>query len=448
MVDRKQKEIAHAPGIIEQIGIKPDLTRPIVAGIMVILVFVGILGGWMALAPLKSAAIAPGVVSVDTNRKTIQHLEGGIIEKILVREGDKVSVGQVLVKLDKTQSQTKLRIMDSQRLAALALKERLVAERDKKPAIQFRNPLLKNSTNTKIQEILHGEKKIFEGRRQNLKEERAILEKQILSLKEGIKGFKGRIKSEKKRSALVGQEISVMKTLAAKGLTTRSRLVDLQRANARIRGEISQDLANLSSSRQKIQKLRLEMENRSTTTLNQINLDLKEVQKTLMDLPGKIRIARDILSRKEVRAPLDGTIVDLKVHTVGGVIAPGEPLMDLVPAGEPLVIEVRIDPSDIDVIRIGLPVQVRFTALNQRNVSPIMGTLTAYSADRLVEPRTAQSYYLGRVEIQENQWNKFSGVTIMPGMQTEVLILTGENTVLEYLLKPITSSFNRAFRDS
>jgi len=359
-----------------------------------------------------------------------------------------VSVGQVLVKLDKTQSQTKLRIMDSQRLAALALKERLVAERDKKPAIQFRNPLLKNSTNTKIQEILHGEKKIFEGRRQNLKEERAILEKQILSLKEGIKGFKGRIKSEKKRLALVGQEISVMKTLAAKGLTTRSRLVDLQRANARIRGEISQDLANLSSSRQKIQKLRLEMENRSTTTLNQINLDLKEVQKTLMDLPGKIRIARDILSRKEVRAPLDGTIVDLKVHTVGGVIAPGEPLMDLVPAGEPLVIEVRIDPSDIDVIRIGLPVQVRFTALNQRNVSPIMGTLTAYSADRLVEPRTAQSYYLGRVEIQENQWNKFSGVTIMPGMQTEVLILTGENTVLEYLLKPITSSFNRAFRDS
>ena len=448
MADRKEaKEINESPPSKELISQKPPLNRPILAGIIVIFVFIGIFGCWISLAPLKSAAIALGVVSVDTNRKTIQHLEGGIIEEILVRDGDKVTAGQVLIRLDKTQPQAKLKVINGQRLTALALKERLIAERDKKSVIQFRSPLLRDNKNKNIREIMAREVEIFQGRRQKLTEERAILKKQILSLKAKIKGLVGRVKSGKQRSALLDKEISFIKPLTAKRLTTRTRLLKLQRTRATLEGQIFQDLANISSFKQEIQKLNLEITALSTKAINQINIDLKEVQKLLLDIPEKIKSASDVLARTEVRSSLDGTIVDLKVHTTGGVIGPGDPLMDVVPAGEPLIIEVRIDPSDIDVIREGLPVEVRFTALNQRNMSPIMGTLTAFSADRLVEARTAKSYYLGRVEIQETQWRKLSDITIMPGMQTEVMILTGENTVLQYLLKPITSSFNRAFRD-
>ena len=448
MANRKEtKEINDSPPSKELIGQKPPLNRPILAGIIVIFVFIGIFGCWISLAPLKSAAIALGVVSVDTNRKTIQHLEGGIIEEILVRDGDKVTTGQVLIRLDKTQPQAKLKVINGQRLAALALKERLIAEREKKSVIQFRSPLLKNNTNKNIREIMAREIEIFQGRRQKLTEERAILKKQILSLKAKIKGEVGRVESEEQRSALLDKEISFIKPLTAKRLTTRTRLLKLQRTRATLKGQIIQGLANISSFKQEIQKLNLEITALSTKAINQINIDLKEVQKVLLDIPEKIKSASDVLARTEVRSSLDGTIVDLKVHTTGGVIGPGDPLMDVVPAGEPLIIEVRIDPSDIDVIREGLPVEVRFTALNQRNMSPIMGTLTAFSADRLVEARTAKSYYLGRVEIKETQWGKLPDITIMPGMQTEVMILTGENTVLQYLLKPITSSFNRAFRD-
>ena len=423
------------------------LTMPIALGFGVIALFFGGFLGWAALAPLGSAAIAPGVVSVETNRKTIQHLEGGIIGAIKVKDGDNVKAGQVLVALDETQPRALLELVRVRQLASIALKARLVAERNDAKRISFPDQLRARRKETKVAEIIDGQINIFNARRKAYIGQVAILNQQIKQLAEEIKGTQGQIESVKRQITLVTDEIKDVSGLVEKGLAPRPRLRALQRDAAEIEGSLSLNRSRIAQIRQAIAETRLKINELTTAKINEVSQELRDVQSELVGLEERERAVKDILNRMVIRAPLEGTVVNLQVHTLGGVIAPGAPLLDIVPSEDRLIVDSRVSPSDIDIVQVGLLAQVRFTAFSQRQTQPVDGTVTAISADRLTDGRTGEIFYLARIEIKDDLAEKLGDNKLYPGMQAEVMIVTGERTALEYFLKPITASFNRAFRE-
>ncbi len=422
------------------------MTPVMASGGAIIGLFFLAFGGWAALAPLKSAAIAPGVVAVESNRKTIKHLEGGIVGEIGVRDGDVVTAGQVLIRLDDTQARVTLERLKGRTVAARALEARLIAERDGSGRIVFPVSLTENGGDRENAETLAGQLKIFTTRKEAVAAQESILKQQSAQLNEEITGLKGLIAAENTQIKLIRSEIADVQSLVAKGLAKRPRLLALQRQQAEIEGARSRNIASVARAKQQIAETRLRVSELKTQKLNQVVEELRATQTELFDLEERIRSAEDVLVRTRIKAPLDGTIVGLQIHTPGGVVGPGEPLMDLVPSGAGLIIESQVDPNDIDVVHAGLPAQVRLTAFNQRNLSPIDGKVLTVSADRLTDERSGVPYFLARVVLVEDL-SKDLAVALYPGMQAEVMIVTGERTVLDYIFRPLARSLGRAFRE-
>ena len=439
------------PDVLQKTGLPIDqgtgVRGPILAGSAIIALFFGGLGVWAAVAPLESAAIASGLVSVDTNRKTIQHLEGGIVGEILVRDGEVVRRDQVLIRLDGTGPRATLDLLKGRRLAASALGARLIAERDGRAEVQFPDNLVAQVSETKVIETLDGQINIFRARRKAIASQVKIQELQISQILEEIGGLKGQIRAENLQQKLIRSEIADVRMLVGKGLARKPRLLALQRRLAEIEGSRSRNQANIARAKQRIGEARIRITEIRTNLLNEVLVELRNVRAELFDLSERIRAAEDVLSRTDIRAPLAGTVVGLQVHTRGGVIAPGAALMDIVPSDEKLVIEANVDPIDIDVVHPGLEAQVRITAFSMRNAKPLIGRVMSVSADRLIDERTGQAYYRARIELTENPAKAFEGATLYPGMPAEVMIVTGARTALGYIFNPISSSFNRAFRE-
>jgi HlyD family type I secretion membrane fusion protein len=425
----------------------PNVRLPVAIGFAAIAVFFGVFGAWGALVPLDSAAIAPGVVSVDTNRKTLQHFEGGIVSAIRVREGDKVVAGQVLIRLDDTQARATLDLLRGRRVAAGALDARLIAERDGKDEITFPGWLVQAREDQKSREIIDGQVNIFNSRRTALAGQTSILNRGMGQFSEEINGLHGQIDSEDRQYELISEELKGLRDLFEKGFAKKPRILALEREAARIKGNRSQNIAGIARAEQSIAEARLRINELQTAMINEAVAELREVQSELFDLSERIKAAEDVLRRTEIRAPLDGTVVDLQVHTRGGVIGPGARLLDIVPSGERLVVEARVDPGDIDVVHPGLQARVRFTAFNLRSTVAVDGTVTSVSADTLVDDRSGASYYLARVELAEDFTNQLADASLYPGMPAEVMIVTGARTALDYFMRPITRSLNRAFRE-
>jgi len=417
---------------------------PVTIGIFIIVLFFGVFGVWAMIAPLESAAIATGVVSVDGKSKTIQHLEGGIIGAMSIQEGQEVKAGDILIHLDEIQPRANLELLKGRFLAVLALEARLVAERDNKGSINFPDELIEEQQNEDVTEIMEGQLNIFNARHQALAGKIDIVEQQIKQFKEETQGFIGLAKAQSEQLELSSDEIESNKILFGKGLTGKARLRELQREMAEVSGEYSQTMAAIARSRQNIDGARLQIIELKTNALNEAVQQLGEAQSNLYDLIEKVRAAEDVLTRTVIRAPVAGTIVNLQVHSTGGVISPGQDLMDIVPADSRLIVEARVDPNDIDVIKTGLKAQVRLTAFNQRNIQPIEGRVITISADHLTDERTGVDYFLARVELIGKIGE---GEELYPGMQAEVMIVTGARTTLDYFTRPITQSLNRAFRE-
>jgi len=422
--------------------------NPMIAGLTVIAVFFVGFGVWAALAPLESAAIAPGIVVVDSNRKTIQHLEGGIVRDILITEGARVSAGDPLVVLDDTQPRAALGVQKGQLRAATALKARLEAERDSKGIVVFPDWIYNEAETKEVSAIIEGQRKIFAARRKSLSTQSAILEKRANQHREEIAGLKAEIKSQDYQLILIKDQLGRMESLFKKRLARRSQLVELQQQHAGIEGTKARNTASIARAQQNIAETGLQAEELNQSRLSEVASELHEVETKIFDLADRIRSAEDVLSRTTIYAPVSGTIVGLKVFTSGGVIAPGAPILDIVPDNDVLIVEARINTEDIDVVHAGLAARVRITAFSRRTTPELDGEMIYVSADRMKDERTDEPYYTARIALKTDGSDFSESLSLYPGMSAEVVIVTGTRTLLDYLFNPVLATFDRALHEA
>jgi HlyD family secretion protein len=418
------------------------------SGNVLVFGFVSVFGAWSILAPLDSAAIASGDVEAESSRKIIQHLEGGIIREILVQDGDVVSSGQVLVRLDRTKVYSELQSWSEQYWDGKAREARLIAERDGLDQITIPASLeAARASNPSIAIILAGQERIFKSRLQVFQSQAAMTYERISQVEQEIVGLQAQETAARKRANIIREETAAVSTLVDRGLERRPRLLALEREMVEIDGRRGEAAAQVSRARQVISEARASLIKLESDRQNEVAQSIRETQNQVAVLAERIRAVDDQLSRTEVRAPEDGVVTDLRVHTPGGVIAAGAPLMDLVPKEDRLIVFARLRPEDIDVVHIGLNAEVRLLPYSQRHASPLAGTVTYVSADRLTDKRTDLPYYAAKIRIDNPQLAMAEGIEMVPGMPIQAFIKTGRSTVALYALKPLLDSFNRAFRE-
>lgn len=406
------------------------------------------LGGWSVYAPLASAAMAPGVIESETRRKTIQHLEGGIIRMILIQDGDAVRAGDALVVMDDTRARTEVAVLRDRLVDATAREARLTAERAGASRLVFPDRLLEEAgRNTAVADLLSGQAAQFESRRQTLRARSAVIAERIAQVEEEIVGLIAQRDAAERRARIADEEIGTVTDLVARGLTTRTRLLTLQREAAEIDGRRGEVESRISRARQAIAEARAELMSLESDWRETATRELHETQTAILSLVEEFEAAQDRLTRTSVVAPEDGIVADLRVHTQGGVVQPGQPLLDLVPAQDDLVVEARLRPEDVDVVRIGQAAEVHVTAYKARRAPPLSGTVIHVSADRLVDRRTDEPYYAMRIALDEAALAQRADIALVPGMPVNAFVETGESTVALYALAPLLDSLNRAFRE-
>ena len=448
LLTQQDKSPHRAPLTLHQAPpIKTDDRRLRIVGLLILLVIFGVFGTWAAVAKLASAALAPGVVTVEGYRKTVQHLEGGIVKEILVRDGDLVEPGDVLLRLDETQVKSKLEIARSRYFAAVALEARLLAEREQAEEIGFPQELQDyREQDTRVAETMAIQHQVFEARRAALVSEAEILEQRIEQLNEQIRGLEGLTAAKQRRIESYREEIRDLTKLFKRGLGDRLRLREMERAANELEGEQADHRAAIASARVKIGETRLQMLQLKQEFQKEVVAELRQVQTEIFDLQEQLRALNDTVARTEIQAPARGAVVGMGVHTVGGVISPASPILDIVPRDEELVVEARVQPTDIDNVYPGLEADVRFSAFKSRTTPVVQGAVETVSADRLTDD-DGQPYYLARIAVAEGELERLGELKVLPGMPAEVMIKTGERTFVDYLLQPILDGLNRSFRE-
>lgn len=424
-----------------------SIRRHVYAGLLIVMVLGGGFGGWASTVRLSGALIAPGAVVVDSNVKRVQHPTGGIVGELLVRDGDRVRQDDILVRLDDTITKTSLAIVTKGLDELGARKTRLEAERDGKDTLVYPASLTARASNPEVDAILDGEQKLFELRRNARRGQRAQLRQRIDQLNEEIRGLQAQRVSKEEEIQLVSRERMGVIELWTQNLVPLTKLTELDRQTARLRGEAGQLLAQTAQVQGKISETELQ--------ILQIDRDLSsEVAKETREIEGKIgefverkTAAEDHLKRVNIRAPQDGTVFQSLVHTVGGVINAGETIMQIVPDADTLTVEAKVNPQDIDQVKIGQPALLRLSALNQRTTPEINGQVTRVSADIATDQRTGSSYFTVRIAMPPAEVERLGAVKIVPGMPVEAFVLTGDRTMISYLVKPLSDQLMRMFRE-
>jgi HlyD family secretion protein len=419
----------------------------VVAGIGVVIILVGGVGGWASNAPISGALIAPGALVVDSNVKKVQHPTGGVVGEVRVRDGDRVSAGDVVVRLDETVTRANLAIVTKGLTELYARKARLAAERDGAYSVPMPKELAANADSPDVAEAMSSERKLFDLRRTARSGQKAQLTQRVAQLQEEIIGVTAQQKSKTQEIVLINRELSGVKDLWEKKLVPLNRLTQLEREATRLDGERGQLIAAGAQAKGKIAETELQ--------IIQIDQDLgSEVAKEMREIDGKIGefverkiTAEDQLKRIDIRAPQDGFVFQSTVHTIGGVITAGDAIMMIVPAADNLMAEAKVDPKDIDQLQLGQSVVLRFSAFNQRTTPELNGTLTRISADASSDQRTGQSFYVIRVAMSAEEIGRLGDVKLTPGMPVEAYVQTGERTMISYLMKPLHDQLMRAFRE-
>jgi len=429
----------------------PDLSQftrgPIRVGLLAGATLFVFIGGWSVLAPLASASLAPGIVSPDGSRKTIQHLEGGIIRSILVREGDSVSVGQALITLDDTEARARLAELQERYLHYLATEARLFTERAGRQEIVFPDELAQ-SGDARILDMTSGQTKLLQSRQTAQSNREAILRSRVRQLNEQNLGFDDVIAAQNHQIELIAQEIKATRQLYERGLARLPRLLALERAQADIEADKAMNRARIAQNLQQIGETEIQLISTREQVIERVNDELIQAQQLLAELRSQIPSREDRLSRTVIRAPISGKVMNIRVTTETGVVRPGDALLEIVPDNVRLIIDARVKPIDIDRIRPGMEARVLLTAYRQRNLPLIHGTLRSISADSLVDERTGEAYFLAKIEVNAGDLASLENVELSPGMPADVMIIDDERTLVDYLLDPVSDSLSRSFREN
>ncbi|EHS1184093.1 HlyD family type I secretion periplasmic adaptor subunit [Vibrio vulnificus] len=420
-----------------------DIKGPIVMGFLSIALFGGGIGYWAATAKLESAAIAYGDLSVSSQRQAIQHLEGGIVERLMIQEGDYVEKGQLLIQLSEQQSLSRLESLKGRFVHAVAKESRLKAEFNNTSEIVWESDLEKMAISNTLLEAQQIQKKIFEARARYFESKLNIVHQTISGAKLELNNLNQTKKIERERLSLIEEEILSNQTLVKQGFSGKSTLLQLKRLATEVRSTLSQLDRQTLTVQKRIDENQSRLEEMALERINEVVVELREAQNEIVSIREEYRVAQDIYTRTGIRAPISGKVVNMKVFTEQGVIRSGETLLELVPDDDSLIVEARVSPQDIDLISPGLDARVRLTALNARIQEPLNGKVLTVSADKLSE-QNKEDYYLARIALNDQDAQQHQ---LTAGMNAEVLILSRPRTPISYLLKPITESFNRAFRE-
>ncbi|MFB9244345.1 HlyD family type I secretion periplasmic adaptor subunit [Massilia antarctica] len=410
-----------------------------------IIVLVGFVGFilWASLAPLDRGVPLSGTVATETSRKAVQHLGGGIVQDILVKDGDHVKAGQVLVRINPTVARSAIEMSRSQYFGSLAAEARMQAERSGKTAITFPKELLDSKDDPRAIEAMEAQKQLMASRQSGLRSELAALEENVTGLKAQTKGLQESLAAKKSQAAIIKEQLEGMRELAKDGYVPRSRLLEMERTLISLQGTISEDIGNISRAQNQAMELNLRRIVRTQEYQKEVNAQLAEVQKESGALASRIQAQDFELANAEVRAPVDGVVVGLQIFTKGGVVAPGARMMDIVPSSDAMVVEGQLAVNLIDKVHVGLPVEFIFSAFNTNKTPHIPGIVTQVSADRTVDERTGMPYYKIKARVTPEGAKLIAShkLDIQSGMPAELFIKTGERTMMNYLFKPI---FDRA----
>ena len=424
-----------------------SIRRYLLGGISACVVLVVGVGGWAATAELSGAVVAAGSLVVDTNVKKVQHPTGGIVGELFVRDGDRVKAGDLLIRLDETVTRANLQIILGNLDENTARQARLEAERDDASEVNFPAELLARKSDEKVARLIAGEAKFFELRRTTAEGQKKQLRERVDQLKQEIEGLQSQLESKKEEIAFVQEELVGVTDLWNKNLVQITRLMTLRRDAARITGEKGALIANIAQTRGKITETELQILQVDQQFRSDVAKELADVRGKVTELLERRVAAEDQLRRVDIRAPQDGLVHQLSVHTVGGVVAQGVAIMLIVPQSDSLTVEAKVAPHEIDQLQIGQEALLRFSAFNQRTTPELKGEVTRISADVVVDQKTNATFFTIRVAFSDDETKRLGNVRLVAGMPVEVFVKTQGRTVMSYLVRPLHDQVMRAFRE-
>lgn len=421
-----------------------SMEMPRRVGLIIFFLVFGVFGFWASVAPIDGFAVASGTVTVKSYKKTVQHLEGGIVNEILARSGDRVEEGQPLLVMDDTQPLAQLEIANSQLLSLTAMESRLIAERDNLDQINF--PALLTASDSGAQTEMETQIQIFEAGKASREGQVAVLEQRIEQLQSRVVGLRALKLSKEEQAEFYAEEIVDVRALLSQGFSDKLRLRELERNASRLRGEAAELTANIASTEVEIGEAQLQIIQLGREFLNNVVNNLGDTQTSLRDARERTNALRDIVSRTVVRAPVAGIVNGMQIHTVGGVIGPGTPIAEIVPQTDELIVEARVEPIDIDRVAEGQDATIRFSSFSS-SVPTIFGKVISISADSQVDQNTGASFYLARIEVTPEGLSDLGSLVLVPGMPAEVFIASGSRTFIQYLFKPFSNALARSFTE-
>lgn len=419
------------------IDVNTDASRYVRLGWAIVLF--GVIGFliWASFAPLDRAVSMSGTVSVASNRKAVQHQTGGIVDEILVKEGDSVKAGQPLIKMNSVAATSNSEVARVQLFAAQAAEARLLAERDGSPSIKFPESLKQQRNDLSVVNSMQLQTQLFTARRTSIESELAAIDENIAGLKIQLRGLEDSMISKKQQQIFLQEQLESMRELSKEGYVARNRLLDLERTYAQLKGALSEETGNMRRLSRQIAELTLRKTQRQQDYQKEVRTQLSDVQKERESLQSRVKAIDFELSNVVVKAPVDGTIIGMSVFTQGGVVPSGFKMMEIVPKNDALVIDGMLAVNLIDKVHVGLPVEFIFAAFNTNTTPKIPGVITQVSADRTIDEHTGTPHYKVKAVVTPEGMKKLSQLQIRPGMPVELAVKTGERTMMNYLLKPI-----------
>jgi HlyD family secretion protein len=433
--------------MLDHVDMREAIRRYTIAGGAVVLFLTGGVGVWAGTMQIAGALIAPGTIVVDSNVKKVQHPTGGVVGEVRFHDGDRVKAGDLLVRLDDTVARANLAIVTKGLTELEARRARLAAERDRADIIKFPDDLLQRADDPDVAQVLAAERKLFDLRRAARAGQRAQLRERIEQLGKEINGFSSQQISKEKEVTLIERELAGVRDLFQKNLVPITRVTALERDATRLDGERGQLVASIAQAKGKVAELNLQIIQVDEDASSEVAKEMRETEGKIGEYVERKIAAADQLKRTDIRAPQTGTVFQSTVHTVGGVIPAGEPIMLIVPDAEKLAVEAKVNPQDVDKVQVGQPAVLRFSAFDTRTTPEILGKVTRVSADTTTDQRTGLSYYTIRIALEREQTARLGNVKLVPGMPVDSFVQTGERTVMAYLMKPLSDQIVKAFRE-